>query len=109
METGVSGLDQTIEDLWKRVRQTNLYGGRPRNSVSEESVAAARSALVLAKESGDPRFLREALCMMAWALNANEQFAESLIYSRQAIPALEQAGELERAARMRLGFMVALS
>ncbi|HEY2380617.1 MAG TPA: CHAT domain-containing protein [Terriglobia bacterium] len=109
METGVSELDQAIDDLWKRVRQSNLYGGRPRNSVSEESVAAARSALTLAQDSGDRRFLREAWCMMAWALNANEQPAESLIYSRQAIPALEQAGEFERAARMRLGFMVALS
>src|SRR5690242_16185512 len=42
METGVSDLEQTIEDLWKRVRQTNLYGGRPRNAVSEESVSAAQ-------------------------------------------------------------------
>ncbi|HLH31920.1 MAG TPA: tetratricopeptide repeat protein, partial [Terriglobia bacterium] len=109
METGVSDLEQTIEDLWKRVRQTNLYGGRPRNADSEESVAAAQSALSQARQSGDPRFLREAWCMMAFALNANEQYVESILYSRQAIPALEAAGEIERAARMRLGFIMALS
>jgi CHAT domain-containing protein len=109
METGVSDLELIIEELWKRVRQNNLYGGRPRNAVSEESVAVARSALTQAQESGDPLFQREAWYMMAWALNANEQYAESIVYSRQAIPALEEAGEFERAARVRLPFIMALS
>lgn len=109
METGVSELDQTIEELWKRVRQTNLYGGRPRNAVSEESVAAARRALADAQQSGDERFLREAWSMMAWALAANEQFAESIVYSRQAIQAFEAAGEFEAGARVRLRLMTALS
>src|SRR5215467_15253660 len=105
METSFSALDQTLEELWGRVRQSNLYGGRPRNSVSEESVAEARSALALAQESGDPRFLREAWHMMAYALTANEQWVEAITYYRQAIPAFEKAGEVQRAARMRLGFI----
>ena len=72
METGISALERTLEELWGRIRQSNLYGGRPRNALSEESVAAARSALSVAEESGDPRFLREAWHMMAYALTANE-------------------------------------
>jgi CHAT domain-containing protein/tetratricopeptide (TPR) repeat protein len=109
METGLSDLEQTLDDLWRRVRQTNLYGGRPRNAVSEESVAAAQSALSLAEASGDQRFLREAWYMMAFALNANEQYVASITYYRLAIPAFDQAGEIERSSRMKLGFVVALS
>jgi len=107
--TRPSDFERTLEELWSRVRRTNLYGGRPSNADSAESVAAARSALDLAKESNEPRFMREAWCMMAFALNANEEYLDALVYYRQAIPALEDAGELQRAARMRLGFMMALS
>ena len=109
METGISALERTLEELWGRIRQSNLYGGRPRNALSEESVAAARSALSVAEESGDPRFLREAWHMMAYALTANEQWVEAITYYRQAIPAFDQAGETQRAARMRLGFISSLS
>src|SRR5712692_2462271 len=109
MAAGLGNLEHTLEQLWGQVRQANLYGGRPRNAVSEKSVAAARSALELAKDSGDPRFLHEAWCMMAYALNANEEYVESIVYCRQAIPALEEAGEYKRAARMRLGLILALS
>jgi CHAT domain-containing protein/tetratricopeptide (TPR) repeat protein len=109
METGLSDLEQTLDDLWRRVRQTSFYGGRPRNALSEESVAAAQSALSLAEASGNPRFLREAWYMMAYAFNANEEYIASINYYRMAIPAFDQAGEIERAGRMRLGFVVALS
>jgi CHAT domain-containing protein/tetratricopeptide (TPR) repeat protein len=109
MKPGISAFEQTLEELWGRVRQSNLYGGRPRNAVSEESVAEARSALALAQQSGDPRFLREAWHMMAYALTANEQWVEAITYYRQAIPAFEAAGENQRAARMRLGFISSLT
>src|SRR5215471_16044115 len=109
METGISALEQTLEELWRRVRQSNLYGGRPRNSVSEESVVEARSALARAQTSGDPRFLREAWHMMAYALAANEQWVDAIVYYRQAIPVFEEAGEIQRAARMRLGFISSLT
>ena len=109
MATGVTDLEQAFEEMWARVRQTNLYGGRPRNAVSEESVTVARSALDLAKDLNEPRWLREAWCMMAYALNANEEYTESIVYGRHAIPALEDAGEWQRAARMRLGLILALS
>src|SRR5215831_14852812 len=109
MKPGISAFEQTLEELWGRVRQSNLYGGRPRNAVSEESVAEARSALALALQSGDPRFLREAWHMMAYALTANEQWVEAITYYRQAIPAFEAAGENQRAARMRLGFISSLT
>src|ERR1043165_9536490 len=107
MQTVASNIEQTIEELWRRVRRDNLYGGRPRNAVSEESVAAARSALALAQDSGDPGFLREAYYMMAYALTANEQWVEAITYYRQAIPAFHEASETRRAGRMRLGFISA--
>src|SRR5438128_1392614 len=109
MGSRASDLEQTFEQMWTQVRQPNLYSGRPRNELSEESVAVARSALALATDVNEPRFLREAWCMMAYALNANEEYIESIVYCRQAIKALEDAGESQRAARMRLGFIIALS
>ncbi len=102
-------LQATIDDLWRRVRQNNLYGGRPRNAVSEESVAVARSALALAQESDDPHFLREAHYMMAYALTANEECGEAIPHYRQAITAFDEAGDSRRAGRLRLGFISALS
>jgi CHAT domain-containing protein/tetratricopeptide (TPR) repeat protein len=102
-------LEETFDRMWTLVRQANLYGGRPRNVASEESVAVARQALAIAKEADQPRFLAEANCMMAYALNANEEYVESLPFYREAIRGLEEAGEVNRAARIRLGFITALS
>ena len=103
METGISALEQTLEALGKGASEATSMK-HPRNAVSEESVAATHSALSLAEESGDPRFLREAWHMNSYALTANEQWVEAMTYYRQAIPAFDQAGETQRAARMRLGF-----
>ena len=95
--------------MWARVHQANLYGCRPRNESSEESLAVAREALALAKDADDPLLQAEAWSMMAYTLNAHEQCLESIPYYRQAIQAFERAADEMRAARARLGFILALS
>jgi len=101
-------LKELFDEMWSRVRGANLYAGQPQNASSRESVAIARQALSVATEAQDEHLLTEAWCMMAYALNANEEYVEALPYYRQAIHALERAGDEKRAARSRLGFMNAL-
>ena len=107
--TDVQGIEELINQMWARVRQANLYAGRPRNVSSEESLGVAREALALAKDADDPLLHAEAWSMMAYTLNAHEQYVESIPYYRQAIEAFERAGAETRAARARLGFIAALS
>jgi len=47
--------------------------------------------------------------MMAYTLNANEYYWNSIPYYRRAIGLLESRGERRQAARMRLGFIAALT
>ena len=102
-------LKEVFDEMWGRVRQTNLCGGQPQSASSRESLATARQALSIATEAQDEQFLVEAWCMMAYALNLNEEYVEALSYYRQAIHALDQAGDENRSARIRLGFINALS
>jgi CHAT domain-containing protein/tetratricopeptide (TPR) repeat protein len=102
-------LKERFDEMWGRVRQANLCGGQPQSASSRESLATARQALSLATEAQDDQFLVEAWCMMAYALNLNEEYLEALSYYRQAIHGLEQAGDESRAGRIRLGFIHALS
>src|SRR6266478_4905968 len=105
----VQGIEELINQMWARVRQANLYGGRPRNESSEASLAVAREALAAAEDADDPLLQAEAWSMMAYTLNANERYLESIPYYRQAIQAFDNAGEERRAGRARLGFISALS
>src|SRR5689334_16915176 len=102
-------LKEVFDQMWSRVRQVNLCGGQPQSGLSRESLSTARQALSMATEAQDHQLLVEAWCMMAYALNLNEEYVEALTYYRQAIYALEQAGDEQRAARMRLGFIHALN
>jgi CHAT domain-containing protein len=102
-------LKELFNQMWERVRQANLYSGQAQNDSSRESLAIARQALNVATDVQDDQLLAEAWCMMAYALNANEEWVEALPYYRQAIPALERFGDEKRAARIRLGFIHALS
>ena len=111
MPTTATETDMTkvFSQIWEQIRGSNLYGGQPRNSASEQGVSHARRAVELATDVGDARFLAEAWCMMAYALNANENYPEAIPYYRRAIDALEGLGEHHRAARIMLGFLSALS
>jgi len=105
----LSELEELFNQMWNQIRHANLYGGQPRSVSSQESLSVARLSLTVATQANHQRLLAEAWCMMAYALNANEDYVESLFYYRQAIEALERLGDLKRAARIRLGFMTALS
>jgi CHAT domain-containing protein/Flp pilus assembly protein TadD len=102
-------LKELFDEMWGRVRQTSLCGGQPQSALSRESLSTARQALSVATEAQDDHLLIEAWCMMAYALNVNEEYVEALPYYRQAIQALDQAGDEKRAARLRLGLIHALS
>jgi CHAT domain-containing protein len=102
-------LKEQFNEMWTRVRPPNLYSGQPQSALCRESLATARHALFLATDAQDHELLVEAWCMMAYALNVNEEYVEALSYYRLAIYGLEQAGDVNRASRMQLGFIHALS
>jgi CHAT domain-containing protein/tetratricopeptide (TPR) repeat protein len=101
-------LSEIFDAMWSQIRSANLTSGQPRGSASTESVSLARSALNLARSNADPLFQAEAHRMMAYTLNANEQYEESLPHYRRALEILDAAGREEIAARTRLGFVAAL-
>ncbi|MBI4471792.1 MAG: CHAT domain-containing protein [Acidobacteria bacterium] len=68
----------------------------------------AERALQLATESGSERLLVEAWRMLAYSLNANEQFQDAIPYYKKAIEKLEQMGEHQLAASNRIGYISAL-
>jgi tetratricopeptide (TPR) repeat protein len=102
-------LQQTFDRIWSEIREAKLYSGQPRNEASLQSVARAEGALRLAEESGRQRFLVEAWRMLAYCLNANEQYKESIPYYQKTIETLAQQGQQELAARTSLGYVGALS
>jgi CHAT domain-containing protein len=102
-------IEELFAELWKNIRIGNLYGGQPRSRASLDGVMLARLGLTLAEHSNDVRLTAEAWSMMAYTLNANEDYAESLPFYRKSIEAFERLGDERRAARTRLGFMGALS
>jgi CHAT domain-containing protein len=102
-------LQQVFAEIWGRIRQKSLYGGQPSSGNSNRGVELAQLALFVATHTGDGQLFIEAWCMMAYTLNANEQYAESVEYYRLAIGGLERTQDYARAARNRLGYLTALS
>ena len=96
-------------EIWDGIRKKGLYGGQPSSENSNDGVQLARFALSVATQTSDQLLLVEAWCMMAYTLNANEQYAESLEHYRRAIDCLEKVQDHPRAARTRLGYLTALS
>src|SRR5215813_11436195 len=100
---------QLFAEIWSSIRKKSLYGGQPSSNSSNHGVQLARFALSVAAHALDDQLLLEAWCMLAYTLNANEQYAESLEYYRMAIDGLERIRDDGRAARNRLGYLTALS
>jgi CHAT domain-containing protein/tetratricopeptide (TPR) repeat protein len=103
-----SVLNELFSKVWEVLRSSNLYAGQPRNSISTRSLALARLALSAAFRSRHRRLIGEAHRMMAYALNANEQYQDSIGHYEESIAALESEGEFQLAARTRLGLTAAL-
>jgi tetratricopeptide (TPR) repeat protein len=95
--------------LWENIRGKKLHGGQPRNESSRSSLEFARLGLKIVEHVQTKELLAEAHSMMAYASNANESFEESLGYYESSIRAFEESGQTLKAARNRIGLMMALS
>src|SRR5438105_3517524 len=104
----VSEISDIFDTMWSQIRAANLTSGQPRGCASTESVSLARLALSLARSKVDPLLLGDAHRMMAYTLNGNEQYEESLTHYRCSLEIFDSSGKVEIAARTRLGFVAAL-
>ena len=102
-------LEQTLEEIWQRIRDSHLYAGQPRSAQSERGARMARACLQAATHSGNSRLVVQACRMLAYSLTANEQYEESLLYHKRAIQGLDAEGNHGQAARARLGYIAALA
>ena len=94
--------------MWNNIRQMQLFGGQAQSAASSEALAFARLALSVASHSNSQTLRAEAHRMMAYVLNANEQYEQAILHYMEAIMLLEQYGELHKVARTRLGLVSAL-
>jgi len=101
-------LSEIFDTMWSRIRAANLTSGQPRGSESVESASIARLAVTLATSKMDPLLDAEAHRMMAYTLNANEQYEDSIDHYRYALQGFDSAKKFDTAARTRLGFIAAL-
>src|SRR5688572_26497899 len=97
-----------IAEVWQSIRGRNLYSGGPKSSQTDQAMARSLAALKLASQTNDRALLAEACRLMAHALNADEQYAQSMEYYQKAISLFESTGSGEQAARTRLGYMASL-
>src|SRR5229473_6675189 len=100
---------ELLAELWDNIRAAKFCGGQPRSQASNDGVMLARLGLSVAETSDDEHLKAEAWSMMAYTLNANEDYTECLAFYGKCIESFERIGEHARAARTRLGFMTALS
>ncbi len=110
LSNGMSSEDKLalFAEMWEVIRQSDLASGQARSAKSDEALLLARRAFAIANRSAVDVLQVEAHRMMAYALNANEQYEESLAHYASAIALLEQRGEFGKAARNRLGLVAAL-
>src|SRR5690349_19294643 len=97
-----------FNELWDSVRKTPLYAGQARSTASADALSLSKLALSVSSCLEGAAFRAEAHRMMAYVLNANEQFEDSVGHYSDAIALLEQQGAFDKAARTRIGFVAAL-
>src|SRR5262249_18996576 len=96
-------LHNLFSTIWEKVRP--LYAGQPKSIESAHGLSLAQAALSLASHAQDQRLLIEAWHMMGRSLGANEEFEKAIPFYRQVISGLENLGDNERAARLRLALI----
>jgi tetratricopeptide (TPR) repeat protein len=96
-------LQNLFNTIWEKVRP--LYAGQPKSIESAHGLSLAQAALSLASHAQDQRLLIEAWHMMGRSLSANEEFEKAIPFYRQVISGLENLGDKERAARLRLALI----
>ena len=63
----------------ENIRQMQLFGGQARSAASTEALAFAQLALSVASHSNSDNLRAEAHRMMAYVLNANEQYEPAIL------------------------------
>jgi CHAT domain-containing protein len=106
--TETDHLQTLFEEIWQAIRQVPLFGGQPRGSTSNEALLMSRLAKSLAECSRSEALLAEAHRMMAYVLNASEEYESAIAEYIHAILYLERLGLHQKAARTRLGLVAAL-
>jgi tetratricopeptide (TPR) repeat protein len=103
-----SALRTMFTEIWNEIRGAKLSSGQPRSALTENSVSLAQVASRIAEYSGDESLVLESWRMLAYSLNADEQYEQSLIYYRQTIDGLERTAQHALACRTRIGYIAAL-
>jgi len=98
-----------FEEIWATVKQEKLVAGQPRSGASMRALGLGRLALSIAESTGELQWEAEACSIMAYVLNANESYSDSLSYYEQAVEKLEAVGRHAQAAHVRLGYIYALA
>src|SRR5262245_21247952 len=101
-------LDDLFAQMWENIRQMQLFGGQARSAASTEALAFAQLALSVASHSNSENLQAEAHSMMAYVLNANEQYEQAILHYMEGIMLLERVGAFQKVARTRLGLISAL-
>src|SRR5690349_10277849 len=91
-ELGRSGLERLLGDVATTIQRLNLHAGQARTVRSSEAVRLARIALSMVNDFDDLALKAEAHRLMAYVLNANEQYDEAIPCYQEAIALLEQQG-----------------
>ena len=102
-------LCETFEEFWAQIRGSQMHAGQPRNSDTVAGVNLARQALKLATDAEDEELLLDAWAMMAYTLNANEEWNDAAPYYERAIRKYEARGDSLRGTRLHIGYVVALT
>ena len=108
-ESDPQQLRDLLASMWVELRSSHMISGQPRGEKSGEGVSLAQRALSLASGTTDSAVQTEAHRMMAYALNANEQYEDSIRHYQLALESLDATeGKEDLAARTRLGLIGAL-
>ena len=99
-------LRNLFSDIWKTVRP--LYAGQPKSIEAVRGLSLAQAALKVASHADDRNLLIEAWHMMGRSLAANEEFEKAIPFYQQVISSLEDIGDRQQAARLRLALIAVL-
>src|SRR4051812_2260344 len=100
--------ESAFEEIWAAVKNEKLIAGQPRSATSMRALEFGKLALSIAESTGELRWQGEACSIMAYVLNANESYSESLPYYERALRVLDTEGRQAQAARIRLGYVYAM-
>src|SRR5437867_10460314 len=101
-------LEGLFSQMWDAIREVKLYAGQPRNAASTEALTLSHLAFAIAGHSGVEPLRAESHRMMAYVLNADEQYDESISHYTKAIEFFEKENTRDKAARTRIGLIAAV-